>query len=323
VVTTSLVLPSIVQDVGTRDNKPLNLVLLEVTHHLLKDQCPEKIALAIHALSATNNANTAADTNLSNSDASGDVTATASARPNASAATAAVAASKKKLREANRLAASGGVSLKQKLLAQKYSGASEVVPQSRHSHFGGVLRLQGSNGANQANGRAATLASNPLQATTHGPFQGSAVVAKADRRKKTFNAARGYHSGRTTGQESEKHIAKFCASCLNDSYQVKAGGCVRSDETSDIVWSCTGIVYISHCMRECCCLIDNFFLRLSITRAFPPSFPHLLERTAGVFLELEGGISPGVVSSARGRSSGVLSIAEVLFGAAPPQSGLR
>lgn len=192
-------------------------MLLEVTHHLLKDQCPEKIALAMHALSATN---TAADTDQSNREASGAAAAAACLNTSAAAA-AAAEASKKKLREANRLAASGGVSLKQKLLAQKYSGASGVVPQSRHSHFGGVLRLQGTNGANTGNGRAATLASNPLQATTlGGSLQGSAVMAKADRRKKTFNAARGYHSGRTTGQESEKYIAKFCASCLNDSYQV-------------------------------------------------------------------------------------------------------
>lgn len=208
-------------------------MLLEVTHHLLKDQCPEKIALAIHALSAnpTATATAASEAKTSNDkDASGDApnrTATAAAaRPSASAtAAASVEASKKKLREVNRLAASGGISLKQKLLAQKYSGASGVVPQSRHSHFGGVLRLQGSNGANLASGRAATLASNPLQATAqgmHAPLQGSAVVAKADRRKKTFNAARGYHSGRTTGQESEKYIAKFCASCLHDSYQVSA-----------------------------------------------------------------------------------------------------
>lgn len=208
-------------------------MLLEVTHHLLKDQCPEKIALAMHALSATN---TAADTDQSNREASGAAAATAAACLNTSAAAAAAAeASKKKLREVNRLAASGGVSLKQKLLAQKYSGASGVVPQSRHSHFGGVLRLQGTNGANTGNGRAATLASNPLQATTlGGSLQGSAVVAKADRRKKTFNAARGYHSGRTTGQESEKYIAKFCASCLNDSYQVIACVC-GNGETSDII----------------------------------------------------------------------------------------
>jgi hypothetical protein len=98
-----------------------------------------------------------------------------------------------------------GLSLKQRLLMEK-SSAHPCA--SRHTHFGGLLRVEAADGC--------LSVANPLMA------DGAPATAtlRRDRRRLPFNASNTTAPKASTGQKAATVIAHFCNEFLKEAYQV-------------------------------------------------------------------------------------------------------
>jgi len=170
-------------DINARENKALNLVLMEIVHHLTADQDPAKIARAAAGAGATGtSAPVHPGRRRQPDDASGD----------------------------------GQPSLKQRLQAER-SGRGLAL-QSRHTHFGGVLRVDQSAGSgNQTQG---AFASNAFQAAAGGDSR-QGPAQRRDRSKLVFNATAtpAPKAWGSADRLAEEALGHFCDAFLRDSYR--------------------------------------------------------------------------------------------------------
>ena len=149
----------IAQDIDARENKALNLVIMEILYHLTNGQNPVNVAnhmvqnngSAAAAASAGGDAEAKdmgtddADAEASSSSSSSSSSLTASSSASSSSSSSLVAAAKKKGgRRPIAGTKAGEMSLTQRLLVERSQHG--VMSRSRHSHFGGVLWLDASKG---------------------------------------------------------------------------------------------------------------------------------------------------------------------------------
>jgi hypothetical protein len=175
------------QAIEARENKALNLVLMEVVFHLTANQDPEKIARAA-----------------------------AECYAEASVPNAASALPKWRRRDAS--GEGGSLSLKQRLQAERPGRGMAL--QSRHTHFGGVLRVEQGSKEGPKGSKQGAFASNAFQAAAGGDLRQGGPAQRRDRSKIVFNAtAPTVKGGGASERLAEKALGEFCLSFLRDSYR--------------------------------------------------------------------------------------------------------
>jgi len=154
---------------------------MEIIHHLTADQDPAKIARAAESASATLRMVTGRRRRQADGD--GD-----------------------------------GLSLKQRLQAER-SGRG-LANQSRHTHFGGVLRVEQSTWESSKQGsKQGTFVSNPFQAAQGGDSR-QGPAQRRDRSKLVFNATGPMHkAGGAADRGAEEALGHFCWAFLRESYR--------------------------------------------------------------------------------------------------------
>ena len=186
------------QDIEARENKSLNLVIMEILFHLTERQDPRKVAKYMN--------NAAVD---KTDQKSMDITAPT--------------ASNSKLHKQEKMVPRGSsIGLKQQLLIEKAQRNKALQSRSRHSHFGGVLLLDSvamgktKDGSGQRS--VTTLYQNDPMAAMKKPSM------RRDRKRLPFNARNNGNVKQKKfsqiGQRAEMALGKFCDGFFSEAYQL-------------------------------------------------------------------------------------------------------